>query len=189
VIGLQRVRLPVTAVESEHQLRTEALPVGMLADQRLELWHHLVMAAQLQLRLHQLLERRGPEVCQPGDLALDEWLVRDVREGRAAPQRERPLERPNGVLRAALGQLASALGDQQLELVRVELLRIEPQLVAVVAGHDDVGGAVAARPGERLAQVGDVDLQRLRGGCGWMLSPQLVDQPVGAERLVGVEHE
>ena len=43
LVGLQRVRLAVRAVQRQHQLRPQALPVGVLADQRLELPHHLGM--------------------------------------------------------------------------------------------------------------------------------------------------
>ena len=85
VVGLQRVRLPVAAVEREHQLRPESLPVGMVADQRLEPWHHLVMPAELELRLNQQLERRGPQVIEPGHLVLGERLVCDVCKRRALP--------------------------------------------------------------------------------------------------------
>ena len=73
----------------------------MLADQRLELCHHLGMAAERELRLDQLLERRSPQLSQPRDLALGERLVREVRQRRAPPQRERPLERRSGALGAA----------------------------------------------------------------------------------------
>ena len=43
LVGLQRVRLTLRAVQRQHQLRAQPLPVGVIADQRLELPHHLGM--------------------------------------------------------------------------------------------------------------------------------------------------
>jgi hypothetical protein len=51
LVGLQRVRLAVRAVQGQHQLRPQALSVGMLADQRLQLPHHLGMTTERQLHL------------------------------------------------------------------------------------------------------------------------------------------
>jgi hypothetical protein len=59
----------------------------------------------------------------------------------------------------------------------------------VLPGHDHLVRAVAAAGSERLAQTRHVHLHRLRGGGGWALAPQLVDQAVGAERLVRVEQQ
>ena len=41
LVGLQRVGLPVAAVEGEHQLRPKALAIRVLGDQRLELSDHV----------------------------------------------------------------------------------------------------------------------------------------------------
>ena len=87
LVGLEGVGLAVRAVEREHQLRPQALSVGVLADQRLELPHHLGMAAERQLRLDQLLQGGDPQVVETGDLALGEGLVGELRQWRAAPQR------------------------------------------------------------------------------------------------------
>ena len=112
--------------------------------------------------------------------ALREGLVGKLRQRRAAPQRQRPLERRNGAPRVAAGQLAPPLGHEPLEAVRVEALGIEPQLVAALARHDHAGRAVAGLTRQRLAQAGDLHLHRLGGVGGWTLAPQLVDQPVRA---------
>ena len=49
LVGLQRVRLAVGAIKREHQLRAQALAVGMLGDQRLEPPDDLGMCAQREL--------------------------------------------------------------------------------------------------------------------------------------------
>ncbi len=58
LVDLQRVGLAVRAIQGKHQLRSEVLSVGVVVDQRLELPDHLRMAADRQLGLDQLLERR-----------------------------------------------------------------------------------------------------------------------------------
>ena len=147
------------------------------------------MTTERQLRLDQLLQRRHAQVVEPGDLPLREGLVGELRQRRAAPQRQRPLQRRNGALRVAAGQLASPLGHEPLEAVRVEALGIEPQLVAVLARHDHAGRGAAGLTRQRLAQAGDLHLHRLGGVRRWTLAPELVDQPVRAERLVGVQQQ
>ena len=85
------------------------------------------------------------------------------------------------------GELRPAPLQQPLEPVRVEVLQVELELVAVAARDDRVSGAGPFT--QRLSEAGDVNLQRLRGSCGRLLPPQLVDHPVGAQRLVGVQQQ
>ncbi len=56
-------------------------------------------------------------------------------------------------------------------------------VVAAVATDDD--GRVA----ERAAQPGDLRLQRVAAGVGGALAPEVVDQPVGAHEVPGLERE
>ena len=79
LVGLKRVRLPVAAIEREHQLGTHALPVRVLGDQELQLFHHLGMATESELRLDQLLQGSDPQVIQARDFRLGERLVGQVR--------------------------------------------------------------------------------------------------------------
>ena len=44
-------------------------------------------------------------------------------------------------------------------------------------------------PLERLSKPRDVNLDRLRGSRWRTLPPQLVDQPLGSERLIRVDHQ
>ena len=64
LVGLQRVRLAIAAVERKHQLRPQALSIGMLVDQRFELGDHLGVAAKGELGFHQLLERADAQVLE-----------------------------------------------------------------------------------------------------------------------------
>ena len=101
LVGLQRVGLAVAAVEREHLLGPQALAVGVLGDQRVELADHLRVATEREPRLHQLLGDRDPQLLQPLALAVGERRVPEVRERRPAPLRERVLQRRRGLLRAA----------------------------------------------------------------------------------------
>ena len=69
----------------------------------------------------------------------------------------------------------------------VNAIGIDAQLVAVLARQDEPCRAVPRLLVEHLAQTGDVDLHRLRCGRGRRLLPELVDQPLGAQALVGVK--
>ena len=141
------------------------------------------MLAQRELGLREQLQDGHAQVFQAQRLALREPLVREVRERRAAPQGERVLERLRRARRTARRELGAAVREVALEAVGVEGTGVELQLVAVLVRGDRRGGA------ERPAQAGDVDLHGLRGRGRRLLAPQLVDQPVGAERLVGVQQQ
>ena len=122
----------------------------MRVDQRLELADHLRVAAERELGLDQLLVRSHPLVLQARDLALGERLVGEVVERRAAPERERRVQRRDRPLGAARGELAPPLRQPALEPVRVELLGLDPQLVAVLARDHHVARASALRSRETL---------------------------------------
>ena len=56
LVGLQRVRLPVAAVQREHQLRAQPLSIRMLDDQRLERSDDLGVAAEGEVRIEAVLD-------------------------------------------------------------------------------------------------------------------------------------
>ena len=82
---MERVGLAAAAVEREHQLAAQALAEHVLGDQRLELRHQLVMAAERQVGVDPILERGQPELLQPGDLALRERLAVKIGQRLSAP--------------------------------------------------------------------------------------------------------
>jgi hypothetical protein len=86
---MQRVGLPATAVQREHQLAAQALAKRVLRDERLELRDQLVMAAECQLSVDAILDRRETKLFEPGDLALRECVVSQLGEGLPAPERKR----------------------------------------------------------------------------------------------------
>ena len=88
-VDLQRLGLPPAAVEREHELAAYALAQRVLAHERLELADHLCVAAEREVCVDALLEGDQAQLLEPRDLLLGERLVVEVRQRRAAPQRQR----------------------------------------------------------------------------------------------------
>ena len=84
--------------------------------------------------------------------------------------------------RQAASTQAPPLVYQPLEPVEIEPVRLDPDDVAGRSGRQHVLR-------KRLAKSRDVDPQRGGGALGRVLAPELVDQPVGGNDLVGVEEE
>ena len=156
LVGLQRVRLAVRAVEREHQLRAEPLPVAGAR-------RSAPRAARPPRRGRRARasprsaapSARDPQVFQPGDLRAARTARR--RDPPAAPRAIAPAPRSSAgrPRRVAADKLAAALGHEPLEALRVEPVRIERQLVAALARDDDAGRAVAGLVRQRLAQTRD----------------------------------
>ena len=115
---------------------------------------------------------------EPADLGLSPRLVGEVGEGRAAPERESLAQAP-----ARSRRLGSArLGDEPLEAVQVETVRLDDELVARRARDDHVAA-------ERLAELGDVRLQDLRRRGRRAAGPEILDQPVARDGLTRVQEQ
>ena len=102
----------------------------MLGDQRLELTHELVVASELEVGVDSELERRQPDLFEPGDRRLRKALVREVGERGAPPRGQRVAEPLRGVGRQPASQQAPPLVHQALEAVQVELVGLDPDDVA-----------------------------------------------------------
>src|SRR4029453_8995530 len=152
----------------EHQLPSQTLAHGMLAHQPLELGHEVDVPAPLEILFDAALEAADPPPPEPRDLGLREALIREVRERRPAPERERLVE---------LALLLQALEAREVELVGLHAQHVSrrPRLDAILPEH--------------LAELGHVDLQRLRRGLGRIALPDRVDQPVLRDDAVRLEEE
>jgi hypothetical protein len=151
-VGLERLGLAVRAVEREHELPGQALAHRVVGHQPLELGHQLPMAPQLQVRLDALLQRGDAELLQPGDLGARERLELQAAEWRTAPQRQGIPELPRCPGRITVGAGALAPRQHLLEVTQVQPGR--PNDVPRWLGEEDTRV-------QRLAQLGDVDLQCL----------------------------
>ena len=151
----------------------------MVADERLQLGHELGVPAEGEVGLAAQLERVQPELLEAPRLGLGEGLGDHVGQRRAAPERQRLAQEPRGGRRRGV----LGLGHERLEAAQVEVVAAEPEDVARLLRLDRV------RRRERLAQLRDVVLQRVRRvgrRCG---APQLVDQAVDRDDLVGARDQ
>jgi hypothetical protein len=166
LVHVQRVGLPATAVEREHQLAAQALAEHVLGDQRLELRHKLALAAERQVRVDAVLERREPQLLQPRDLALRVRLAAELGERLAVPERERVAQE-----RRPLGRIVvlPRPGDQRLEPRGVDLVRRDVQQITGRARPDPLGA-------DQLAQARDMPVQRGLRRARRLLAPQRLDQ-------------
>jgi hypothetical protein len=176
--GLQRLGLAAGAVQAQHQLATQALPQRMLPHQPFQLAGELGVTTGGELGVETLLQRRQTRLLQAGDLGLRERLVGQVGKRCSTPHRERLGQQPRRGQRLGF----TGLGDEPLEAREVELGRIDPQDIARGARHQPV---VA----ELLAQPRDVFLDALGDRRRRRRPPQLVDQPLRRDYLVGVQQQ
>ena len=153
----------------------------MLGDEALELAHQLRVPAQLQVGAQAILERQQSQLVQTRDLSLAERLIGQIGKRRTTPEGECVAQRPRGRRRLCR---RACLGHQLLEPVQVELARPQPQLVARRARHEQ-----PVLRGERLAKPRNSYRQRLRAVPRRGSAPQLVDQPVPRDDLIGVEQK
>ena len=102
-IGLERRRLAAGAVEREHQLAADPLAQRVRGDERLELGDERAVAAEGEVGVDPLLEQREPELLEPRRLDGGERLEGELRERRAAPERERLVQPRSGSLEVARG--------------------------------------------------------------------------------------
>jgi hypothetical protein len=153
-VGLERLLLPPGAVEREHVLRAEALAVGLRGDQLVQLRHELLVLPQRELRVVQELVGGKPTVLEARGFRLRHGLAAEVRQRRAAPERERRPHVVGGIGRPALGKRSAPVVEEPLEARQVELALLHRQPVAAPVRLDPLAP-------ERLAQAVDVDLERL----------------------------
>jgi hypothetical protein len=182
LVGGQRVGLPAGAVEREHQPRVQPLPQGVGSGQRLQLPEDVGVPAGRQFQVDDLFARRQLQLGQPRRLRRGPARIGELRQRRAAPQRQAlPVQPRSGRrIRAAcpLYEMGEADG--------VDALRIDVEQIAGPAGDDqrsvDAGGT------ESAAQLGHPHLQRVGRVAREVLAPQCVDQrrdgdhPAGSQR-------
>jgi hypothetical protein len=192
--------LAPAAVQSEHQLRAEALAQRVAFDQRRKLGDEIPVASERQIRLNAVLH--GPEIqlLQLRDRNLGKRLVGEVRERRTAPQPQGIAQRPGSLAQLARCQRLASPLDQASKPVEVKLTRTYSQQVPVGAGDEHRIRSVASslvavvdRTGpaviKGLAQSRDMRLQGSRRGRRRPLAPQTINQPVSRHDLIAVQQQ
>jgi hypothetical protein len=159
----------------------QPLALGVLAHERLELGDEVGMAAEREVGVDAVLERREPQLLQPRRLDAGELLV-ELRERRAAPHRQGGVELARRAIGVAGGKGGAPVARQRAERLEVQLAVGDRQRVA--------GGVCAQRlRRQELAQLRDVDLHHLASALGRVVAPQLVDQAVAGDRQVRVQQQ
>jgi len=147
--------------------------------ERLQLGDELHVTPELEIDLDPVEQSREPQLVQPLGLAGCEALETKVGERRPAPELER-LAQALGLERRLLRR--PSLGDEAVELERVELAVLHPCEVPRGAGDEPRGP-------EELAQPRDVALHELVRASRRLIAPQLVDETLARDRLVCVQEQ
>ncbi|MEZ5100241.1 MAG: hypothetical protein R3C15_10680 [Thermoleophilia bacterium] len=181
LVRRERVGLAAGAVQREHELTAEPLPVGVLVDEAGELRRERWRTAEREVGVDAVLEAREPLLLQPRRLCACERL-RELGERRPAPERERLAQPGRRARRVAAGQRRPALLGELHEAVEVERLAARIEHVAR-----------SPRPHQPLrqlpAQLGDEDLHHLRGALGRVVAPEGVDEPRDRDDATGLEEQ
>jgi len=139
------------------------------------------VAPETKLRLEAVLVGGEAELLEARDLALGERVVTQVGQSGPAPQGERLAKQVGGLAERAAAQGGIALLRELFEALGVELPGVDAQ---------PVGGPLPGQAvGNDLAQLRDVDLERVGGRGGRLLAPEVLDQELGRNRLVPVQEE
>ena len=172
--GFERVGLSAGAVEREHQLAAQPFTERLLDEESLDLSDELGVAAEREVGADAVLEGGEPQLLEAPALCGGEFVVGEVDERRASPQRERLAEKAGGV-----GGVVCPGGrrEERLEAARVDLGGTDLQLVSRRPGQQSVTS-------EQLAETRDVELYHRRGGRWRPLAPERIDQLVGRDHLV-----
>ncbi len=182
LVGGERVGLAARPVERQDQQLPQALPQGMLPDQRLQLRHDLGRPAERKIRLQTQTERHEPQLLQTPDLVAGERLVLDIGQSRAPPEHERAPKHTACLFRGATGDQRPAPVEQALESVQVEGAGLD---VKHITGRLRLDHALA----EDLAQLRDIDLGSFHRRGRRPLPPQRVDQTRGRHGLVRAQEK
>ncbi len=186
LVAAQRLGVAAGSVQRDHQQLAGALAQWILADGGLEQRHDGRRLSGLQLGGGQRLDCVEMQVVEAPDVGLRELLVRKVGERGATPQLQCGAQRADGFLALAAGDLGRSLPHQRLEAVRVDRLG---RCVELVAGRAALDQAPARERLERLAQIRDVDLDRVIRRAWRRLTPEQLDQPFDGDDLADVEQQ
>ena len=154
----------------------------MLRDERLQLAQYGVVPTERELGLAEQLECVQPPFLEPFPLGLGERLGGEVGERRAVPEPERLPEQARGRVGVTGSQLPPGAADQRFEALQVELAWLDDEPVAGSARLDSAGA-------ERLAEPGDVDLERLDRRGRRLLAPERVDQGLARHRFARAQQQ
>lgn len=120
VVDHERLALLTAAVERQHQLAAQPFTVGLRIDDGLQFTDQLMVSAQAQLGLVQILHDGSPGAFQGAQVRPVDSGLGQVGQYRPPPQRQRFAQRDGGGFPGARGEFGPALLAQALERVQVD---------------------------------------------------------------------
>ena len=179
-------RLPSGAIQRNHEEASEPLPERIPRNGLVKPADKLRVEAESQLGLEPILDRLDPIFLQHDDRALSERFVHEIGERRATPQRESGRQRRG----AAFQRPAASLVKQSLEPGGVYRVRIDRQAVRIPCRLQDVRRLARRALGlEGFPQPRHQTLHDRRGGRRRISAPELIDEPLGSNRLPRMERQ
>ena len=154
----------------------------MLGHQPLQLTHQPRLLADRKIGIDAILQRLEALLLQPRDRPLREAVIRELRQRRTAPQRQRCAQPLTRSARITGPQRAATLSDQRLKALDVDLAAIGRKRIPACARHHHTIT-------QRLAQIRHVHLHGLGRGPARPLAPQRIDQAIGRDHLTAVQHQ
>jgi len=144
------------------------------------------VVAEPQLRVPEVLERGEPYLLQAGHLGRTPPGQLPVLDRVAGPQRQPDAQPLGGPVPPVLGEVLAGRPDLVLEAAHVDLGTGHGERVACAAGEHHVDQPAGA---QRLTYPGDVAVQGLDRGTGWLVAPERVDQPSRDHHGPGLQRE
>ena len=189
VEGLQRLGLAPASVQRDHQQPAHPLPERVLGDQRGQLGHGLLVAAQFEQDVGPFLGRGRPQLGQPDPLGGGEG-PRHARERGPVPLAQRRIERSDGPVQVAGTTQPAARRQAAFEHDRVDPVRVQAQHVTARRGGQHLARTPAGTARlEDPAQAGHVGVHPALGAGRRPLSPQGIDELVAGNDPVGPHGE
>ena len=135
--GRQRIGLPLTAVQREHQQPPQALPYRVPGHQLLQLAGHLRRQPQLNSRLGPSLHRHQPKLLQPRPFQRQRLYSGHVRQRPASPQRQRLAEPASAGRRLPPGKRVPARLHQPLKPAGIYPAGLDRDRIATPVRNQD----------------------------------------------------
>ena len=177
LVGLQCVRLTARSIQGDHQSGPQALAIGMLDDERLELGHELRSPAVGELGLDRRIQGPVPQGLESPALGVRERHAEEVAVGGPPPQGERLPKDPRRVARRV--PVRRRLGDEVLEHPRVEVGASQRKPVATVHRLDGMSGLAT----QDVTEPCDMAVEGPHRGGGRGVAPDVVDEDVRCDGM------
>ena len=151
---LQRLRLTITAIQREHQLRPKSLLKWMTLHERVQLAHQTRVLTEVQPRVTHVADGGQPELFQSPGLQLHGRRIRELRQRRPPPQRQPGGQHPACIRGAPRAQGLLPVRGEPLEPRGIESFLTDDERIAARSRHQHAArGTRHPRWLERASQL------------------------------------